>query len=404
MRPIADTYDWVSIDFETATGHRDSACAIGIVLMRNGAPSDCLESLIQPPQNEYWPFNTRLHGIASRTTASSPTFGELWPTIRPLLEGHRVVAHNASFDMSVLRAGLDGIGEPYPEIEYLCTMVLARCEFPELRSHRLPVVARKLGVSMQRHHDAISDALAAAHVAQAFAERHGYASPFDLAREQDMELGRLHQRDCWPCGQGAWRPDADSFEIRDEPMRQLMYEIDAGPLGPIGNLLLALQIDGVGTTHAEAIAAAFPSAVLLCAAMRDELASVPGVGQRTADRVVARFAEAAVASILDDLRAAGVVLAEEQREPERPQTLAGLTFVLTGALSGFTRDEAGAALKALGAKVSGSVSKKTSFVVVGEDAGSKYDKALELGVPVLAEGDFVHLIETGEPPSRGVGS
>ena len=101
------------------------------------------------------------------------------------------------------------------------------------------------------------------------------------------------------------------------------------------------------------------------------------------------------------MQAAGVVLAEERREPRGPQTLAGLTFVLTGALSRFTRDEAGAALKALGAKVSGSVSKKTSFVVVGEEAGSKYDKAVELGVPVLSEDDLVRTLESGLPPSAG---
>ena len=83
-----------------------------------------------------------------------------------------------------------------------------------------------------------------------------------------------------------------------------------------------------------------------------------------------------------------------------PQTLSGLTFVLTGSLveSGMTRDEAGAALKARGAKVSGSVSKKTSFVVAGEAAGSKYDKAVALGVPVLDEAALLRILETGEAP------
>ena len=83
-----------------------------------------------------------------------------------------------------------------------------------------------------------------------------------------------------------------------------------------------------------------------------------------------------------------------------PQTLAGLTFVLTGSLveSGMTRDEAGAVLKARGAKVSGSVSKKTSFVVAGEAAGSKYDKAVALSVPVLDEAALLRILETGEAP------
>ena len=85
---------------------------------------------------------------------------------------------------------------------------------------------------------------------------------------------------------------------------------------------------------------------------------------------------------------------------EVPQVLSGLTFVLTGTLaaSGMTRDEAGVRLRAMGAKVSGSVSKKTSFVVAGESAGSKYDKAVSLGVPVLDEAALLHLLETGEVP------
>ena len=92
---------------------------------------------------------------------------------------------------------------------------------------------------------------------------------------------------------------------------------------------------------------------------------------------------------------------EAQAADALPQTLEGLTFVLTGSLtqSGMKRDEAGAALKARGAKVSGSVSKKTSFVVAGEAAGSKYDKAVALGVPVLDEAALLHIIETGEAPT-----
>jgi len=84
-----------------------------------------------------------------------------------------------------------------------------------------------------------------------------------------------------------------------------------------------------------------------------------------------------------------------------PTTLAGFTFVLTGGLERFTRDEATTRLKLWGAKVSSSVSAKTSFVVAGTDAGSKLAKALELGVPVLGEGDLVRIIDSGEPPAAG---
>ena len=104
--------------------------------------------------------------------------------------------------------------------------------------------------------------------------------------------------------------------------------------------------------------------------------------------------------MIERLQKHGVVLADEPADVAEtlPQTLAGLTFVLTGALvqSGMTRDEAGAALKARGAKVSGSVSKKTSYVVAGEAAGSKYDKAISLGVPVLDEVQLLRILETGQ--------
>ena len=86
-------------------------------------------------------------------------------------------------------------------------------------------------------------------------------------------------------------------------------------------------------------------------------------------------------------------------ELTQAQPLAGLTFVLTGALTRFTRDEAGSVLKALGAKVTGSVSKKTSYVVAGEKAGSKLAKAESLGVPVLSEDDLAQIMTTGEVPA-----
>ena len=104
--------------------------------------------------------------------------------------------------------------------------------------------------------------------------------------------------------------------------------------------------------------------------------------------------------MVERLREAGVSLEEEVAAPERPQSLEGLTFVLTGTLERFSRTEAGNQLKALGAKVTGSVSKKTSYVVAGAAAGSKLAKAEALGVPVLDEDALVQILETGEPPVR----
>ena len=218
---------------------------------------------------------------------------------------------------------------------------------------------------------------------------------------------------------GRVRVDGSAIALGETIATKLMASIEASRHRPLSRLLFGLGIRHVGATVGEALAAAFGSVeairaaadvepplpgdgVTIAAALAaDPLASVEGIGPKIAASVRAFFANPDNIAVLERLVAAGVVLAEERREPERPQTLAGLTFVLTGALSQFTRDEAGAALKALGAKVSGSVSKKTSFVVAGEDAGSKYDRAVELGVAILAEDDLVEVLRTGEPPSNG---
>ncbi len=167
---------------------------------------------------------------------------------------------------------------------------------------------------------------------------------------------------------------------------------------PLARLLYGLGIRHVGGTVAEALAGAFGSVDALVAAPVESVAAVDGAGPVIASAVRAFFDNPDNMAVIERLRIAGVGLVEDRREPARPQTLAGMTFVLTGGLERHARDEAGAALKALGARVSGTVSKKTSFVVVGEDPGSKYDRALELGVPTLDEAALDRILETGEAP------
>ena len=184
--------------------------------------------------------------------------------------------------------------------------------------------------------------------------------------------------------------------------KKLVAAIEASKGRSFARVLFGLGIRHVGKTTAELIADAFPSMDALMAAGEDQLAEVHGVGPKMAHGIWLFFRTPDNLPVIDRLRAAGVTMAAETLVPgeEVPQVLAGLTFVLTGTLvnSGMTRDEAGARLKAMGAKVSGSVSKKTSFVVAGESAGSKYDKAVSLGVPVLDEAQLLHLLETGEVP------
>lgn len=201
---------------------------------------------------------------------------------------------------------------------------------------------------------------------------------------------------------GRVKADGEPVRLGHTVAKKLVAAIEASKGRSFARVLFGLGIRHVGKTTAEAIAAAYPSMDALAAAGEDELAGVYGVGPKVAHGMWLFFRTPDNVSVIERLRAAGVTMADEAVAvgEEVPQVLAGLTFVLTGTLthSGMTRDEAGARLTAMGAKVSGSVSKKTSFVVAGESAGSKYDKAVALGVPVLDEAQLLNLLETGEVP------
>ena len=201
---------------------------------------------------------------------------------------------------------------------------------------------------------------------------------------------------------GRVKADGEPVRLGHTVAKKLVAAIEASKGRTFARVLFGLGIRHVGKTTAEAIAAAYPSMDALSAAGEDELAGIYGVGPKVAHGMWLFFRTPDNTSVIERLRAAGVTMADEAVAvgEEVPQVLAGLTFVLTGTLahSGMTRDEAGARLKAMGAKVSGSVSKKTSFVVAGENAGSKYDKAVALGVPVLDEAQLLNLLETGEVP------
>jgi DNA ligase (NAD+) len=162
---------------------------------------------------------------------------------------------------------------------------------------------------------------------------------------------------------------------------------------------VALSIRHVGPTAARALAQHFGSMDRIRAASLEELAGVEGVGGVIAEAVREWFDGPAKdwhTRIVDGWAADGVRMEDERDESVEP-TLAGMTVVVTGSLEGFSRDEAKEAILARGGKASGSVSKKTDYVVVGDNAGSKEDKARELGRPILDEAGFRRLLETGQP-------
>ncbi|HKY16422.1 MAG TPA: NAD-dependent DNA ligase LigA [Microthrixaceae bacterium] len=180
---------------------------------------------------------------------------------------------------------------------------------------------------------------------------------------------------------------------------KLRAAIEASKARPLANLLFGLNIVHVGASVAEVIADAFGSLDALMGADEADLSAVEGIGPVIVSSVAQFFSLEANQELIVRLREAGVDPVAVERTVA-PQTLAGMSVVVTGSLTDFTRDEVEHAIKSRGGKSPGSVSKKTTAVVVGDDPGaSKLSKATELGVPVLDEAQFVRLIETGELPT-----
>lgn len=224
-----------------------------------------------------------------------------------------------------------------------------------------------------------------------------------------LDTGRTYLKDDKKKGVLAGQPILVGAKIAGK----IVDELTASKARSLGRVLFALGIRHVGKSVGEVIARRFLTIDALAAASEEDIAGVDGVGPKIAQSVRQFLSVPENLAVLDRLRTAGLTLEEDlSAEAARTaaetgvaedlaasQPLAGLTFVLTGALENRTRDEAGAALKALGAKVTGSVSKKTSYVVAGPGAGSKLTKAESLGVPVLDEAALEQVLATGTVPA-----
>ncbi|WP_343006113.1 MULTISPECIES: NAD-dependent DNA ligase LigA [unclassified Collinsella] len=210
---------------------------------------------------------------------------------------------------------------------------------------------------------------------------------------------RLTETALATCPTGRVSVAGDDILVGKTIAAKVMAQVEESRGRGLARVLFGLGIRHVGEQVARSLAKEFGSLTSLMSADEERIAAVEGVGPKIAHSVREFLSVEENAAVLERLREAGVVLEEEQTGEAAPQTLAGHTFVLTGTLERHTRDEAKAALQAFGAKVSGSVSKKTSFVVAGAAAGSKLTKAEQLGVPVLDEEALDHILETGEAPT-----
>ena len=172
--------------------------------------------------------------------------------------------------------------------------------------------------------------------------------------------------------------------------KKLLSAIDESKTRDVSKLIYALGIRQVGAKTGKVLASQFGSLDKLMEASVEQLQEIPDIGEVTAISIVEWFRQRQSQNMIEKLRNAGVNF--ESTRVISDSRFAGMTFVLTGALTKFTRDEATEKIELLGGKASGSVSKKTTYVVVGENAGSKERKARELGIPILSEDDFLDML------------
>ena len=202
--------------------------------------------------------------------------------------------------------------------------------------------------------------------------------------------------------QGLVEDVADLYYLKSEQLLELdrmaeksvfnlLESIDASRDRPLARVLTALGIGHVGSEVAELLARHFQNTETLMKATEDELTSIPTIGPKITESLLAYFAKESNRRVLGKLRDGGVRLEDEPPEDSAEQHLEGLTFVVTGRIEGFSRSEIAAKIKELGGTVTGSVSKKTSYLLAGEDAGSKLADAESLDVPILDEAAFMEL-------------
>ncbi|MFO3796936.1 MAG: helix-hairpin-helix domain-containing protein, partial [Anaerolineales bacterium] len=186
----------------------------------------------------------------------------------------------------------------------------------------------------------------------------------------------------------------------EKKAQNLLDAIQASTSRPLARLINALGIRGVGEVTAADLARHYPDLDALSKATVDELIQIEGIGPNIAQAIVDWFARPGNQRLLEKLKAAGVWPRAEKPNEAVQAPLAGLTFVITGTLSGFTREEAKAFIEAHGGKVTDSVSRNTNYLVVGENPGSKLQKAQQLGIPILDETALRHLIEEKHPANN----
>ena len=189
-----------SLDFETANVFQGSVCSVGVALFEDGKLIRTMDQRIMPHSDcRYFnPELTLIHGIRLRDVIGAPEFPAVADELFGLLQGAFVIAHNAAFDINVLRTVCELYGIRYPEIEYFCTCKAARRLWKQLENHKLNTLCRYIGHDF-RHHDAAEDAVAAGNVFLAMMESAKCNTPYELANYLQITPGRFDGLDHIPC-------------------------------------------------------------------------------------------------------------------------------------------------------------------------------------------------------------
>jgi DNA polymerase III subunit epsilon len=192
--------NFVAIDFETATAQRDSPCEIGLTFVDGGKVVETRSWLIKP---KYYPhfdyFNVAVHGIQPRDVANEPEMPALWDEILPLINNQVLIAHNASFDMSVLRKTLETYRLPFPTLEYACSLVFSRNIWEGLPAYDLKSLCNRHGIRFL-HHRAASDSRACAELTLKAMELTGANCLSDFPDKFHINIGQLYEGGYVPCG------------------------------------------------------------------------------------------------------------------------------------------------------------------------------------------------------------
>ncbi|KQP01602.1 3'-5' exonuclease [Leifsonia sp. Leaf264] len=184
--------NFTAIDFETANGSNVSACSVGMTKVRDGRVVERVGWFIRPPfpHDEFNEWNIRIHGIQPEQCADAFEWGDQLPDLLAFAEGDVLVAHNAGFDMGVIKAASTFVGSAVPDFRYLCSLQVARKTYA-LDSYRLPVAAMAAGFEGFTHHDALADAEACAHIMIDAAARHGVDDMDALASVVGVKFGAI---------------------------------------------------------------------------------------------------------------------------------------------------------------------------------------------------------------------